>query len=129
MSQVERYRGQTPALVDELKAENATLVIEIYNETLRDLLNFKRGPLRDDEKPAIHFSKSFNKGNAGRKTSATDWNERSSRSHSVFSIVIESRPRDGNGDDDIRLSKLSLIDLAGSEKADVTPNGSVSPHR
>ncbi|RXK38655.1 hypothetical protein M231_04062 [Tremella mesenterica] len=112
--------------------------IEIYNETLRDLLNFKRGPLRDDEKPSIHTSKGkvyveplvehivstpqdvidlLNKGNAGRKTSATDWNERSSRSHSVFSIVIESRPRDGNGDDDIRLSRLSLIDLAGSEKA------------
>ncbi|RXK39315.1 hypothetical protein M231_03394 [Tremella mesenterica] len=112
--------------------------IEIYNETLRDLLNFKRGPLRDDEKPFIHTSKGkvyveplvehivstpqdvidlLNKGNAGRKTSATDWNERSSRSHSVFSIVIESRPRDGNGDDDIRLSRLSLIDLAGSEKA------------
>lgn len=31
--------------------------IEIYNETLRDLLNTKKGPLKDDEKPAIHSSK------------------------------------------------------------------------
>ena len=31
--------------------------IEIYNETLRDLLNFKKGPLRDEEKPNIHFNK------------------------------------------------------------------------
>lgn len=31
--------------------------IEIYNETLRDLLNFKKGPLKDDEKPNIHFNK------------------------------------------------------------------------
>jgi hypothetical protein len=31
--------------------------IEIYNETLRDLLSFKKGPLRDDEKPTIHFNK------------------------------------------------------------------------
>lgn len=31
--------------------------IEIYNETLRDLLNPKKGPLKDDEKPAIHFNK------------------------------------------------------------------------
>lgn len=31
--------------------------IEIYNETLRDLLNTKKGPLKDDEKPAIHFNK------------------------------------------------------------------------
>ena len=58
-------------------------------------------------------------------------NERSSRSHCVFTIVIESRPRDtssragsgdstgedGEADEDIRLSRLNLIDLAGSEKA------------
>lgn len=31
--------------------------IEIYNETLRDLLNFKKGPLKDDEKPNIHLNK------------------------------------------------------------------------
>ncbi|ORY32865.1 kinesin motor domain-domain-containing protein [Naematelia encephala] len=112
--------------------------IEIYNETLRDLLNFKKGPLKDDEKPAIHTSKGkvyveplveeivstpreiidlLEKGNAGRRVGTTDWNERSSRSHVVFTLVIESRPRDGSGDDDIRLSRLNLIDLAGSERA------------
>ncbi|WVR06885.1 hypothetical protein IAU60_003921 [Kwoniella sp. DSM 27419] len=112
--------------------------IEIYNETLRDLLNFKKGPLKDDEKPAIHLAKGkvyvdplveeivstpedvmelLEKGNLGRRIGATDWNERSSRSHCVFTIVIESRPRDGVADDDIRLSRLNLIDLAGSEKA------------
>lgn len=62
------------------------------------------------------------KGNASRRIGATDWvrlrgsarctqahrwqNERSSRSHTVFTIVIESRPRDGLGDHDIRLSRL-----------------------
>lgn len=35
----------------------------------------------------------------------------------MFTIVIESKPRDGDGDDDVRLSRLTLIDLAGSEKA------------
>lgn len=57
------------------------------------------------------------RGNTNRKTGATDWNERSSRSHAVFQIVIESRPRDSVGDDEIRVSRLTLIDLAGSEKA------------
>lgn len=68
--------------------------IEIYNETLRDLLNFKKGPLRDDEKPSIHTSKGkvyveplveeivstpedvmelLEKGNAQRRIGATDW--------------------------------------------------------
>ena len=31
--------------------------IEIYNETVRDLLNFKKGPLKDEEKPAVHTTK------------------------------------------------------------------------
>jgi centromeric protein E len=31
--------------------------MEIYNESIRDLLNFKRGPLKDDEKPTIHTDK------------------------------------------------------------------------
>ena len=43
------------------------------------------------------------------KHDANRQNERSSRSHSVFTIVIESKPRDGNGDDDVRLSRLTLI--------------------
>jgi hypothetical protein len=43
------------------------------------------------------------------KHDANFQNERSSRSHSVFTIVIESKPRDGNGDDDVRLSRLTLI--------------------
>ncbi|WOO81136.1 Kinesin-like protein KIN-7L [Vanrija pseudolonga] len=141
--------------------------IEIYNETLRDLLNNKPGNLPENEKPTIHTNKGkvyveplveaivstpqdvvdlLERGNINRKTGATDWvcqadfrgeeeadlsqNERSSRSHAVFTIVIESRPRDGDGHDEVRVSRLTLIvsaphedvpnmpqDLAGSEKA------------
>ena len=40
------------------------------------------------------------RGYAGRRTASTDWNERSSRSHSVFRLVIESRER-GSVDDDV----------------------------
>lgn len=57
------------------------------------------------------------RGNANRKTGATDWNSRSSRSHAVFTIIIESRPNGRPGKDEVRVSRLTLIDLAGSEKA------------
>jgi hypothetical protein len=33
------------------------LIVQIYNETIRDLLNFKKGPLTDAEKPVIHTQK------------------------------------------------------------------------
>ena len=49
-------------------------------------------------------------------------NERSSRSHSVFTIVIESRPRDGDNDEDIRLSRLvSFFSALGPDQADQSP--------
>jgi centromeric protein E len=37
------------------------------------------------------------RGYGNRRTASTDWNERSSRSHSVFRLVIESRERDLSG--------------------------------
>ena len=40
------------------------------------------------------------RGYAGRRTASTDWNERSSRSHSVFRVVIESRERGERGSGD-----------------------------
>lgn len=72
-----------------------------------------------------------------RHVGATDWNERSSRSHCVFQITVESRgrafvptkPESGKDAEDgsdlasraaaaeIRISQLNLIDLAGSERA------------
>ena len=47
-------------------------------------------------------------------------NAGSSRSHSVFSIVIECSVRDENGEDHIRAGKLNLVDLAGSERQSKT---------
>jgi len=57
----------------------------------------------------------FNK----RKTSSTLLNSNSSRSHTIFSILIESY-ENINNTEVIRKSKLNLIDLAGSEKIDKT---------
>ena len=39
------------------------------------------------------------RGNGNRRTASTDWNERSSRSHSVFRLVIESRERGSGGEE------------------------------
>ena len=56
-----------------------------------------------------------------RHVGATDWNERSSRSHCVFQITIESKAKacssSAEGGGETRLSQLNLIDLAGSERA------------
>ncbi|MCO5566170.1 hypothetical protein L7F22_019846 [Adiantum nelumboides] len=56
------------------------------------------------------------KGQNARHQAATDWNERSSRSHCVFMLTVESRAKE-NKSSNVRLSQLNLIDLAGSERA------------
>ncbi|UZJ55955.1 hypothetical protein CBS101457_005275 [Exobasidium rhododendri] len=57
-------------------------------------------------------------GQRGRHQAATDWNERSSRSHCVFILTLESREqKNSEGKDSVRFSQLNLIDLAGSERA------------
>ncbi|PWZ00973.1 kinesin-domain-containing protein [Testicularia cyperi] len=59
------------------------------------------------------------RGQDERHVGATDWNERSSRSHCVFQLTIESRSRSPSEQDgkEVRVSQLNLIDLAGSERA------------
>lgn len=52
-------------------------------------------------------------GNMNRVTSDTPMNQASSRSHSIFTVMIEARPVDS---DLIVTSKLHLVDLAGSER-------------
>tara|TARA_R110002050_G_scaffold22894_6_gene62278 strand:+ start:21 stop:413 length:393 start_codon:yes stop_codon:yes gene_type:complete len=84
------------------------------------------------------------RGESVRHVSATNANDRSSRSHTLFRIVIESRER-GEVDDTennslsssniqtslnstsakgaVRVSLLTLVDLAGSERAKDTEVG------
>ncbi|KAI3487723.1 hypothetical protein L1887_48330 [Cichorium endivia] len=58
------------------------------------------------------------RGQDERHVGATDWNERSSRSHCVFQLTIESRARQtASAGKEVRISQLNLIDLAGSERA------------
>ena len=69
------------------------------------------------------------RGDHSRRTRSTQFNAQSSRSHAVVQIVVESReraPTMGSGSENrravavhggVRVSTLSMIDLAGSERA------------
>ncbi len=59
----------------------------------------------------------FNTGNLERHVGATKMNAESSRSHSIFSIVVEGYDTTTKK---TVTGKLSLVDLAGSERADKT---------
>ncbi|PSC70283.1 Kinesin-related 11 [Micractinium conductrix] len=115
-------------------------MMEIYNEVLNDLLDASRTnlKLREDTRKgggitidgireetlvsAEHALQVIAMGNEQRKTSATAFNEGSSRSHTIIRITIEASDRaDGMTDPNLRLGRtlsyLNLIDLAGSESA------------
>ncbi|CAH2019343.1 unnamed protein product [Acanthoscelides obtectus] len=58
-------------------------------------------------------------GNKIRRVAATRMNERSSRSHTIFRIILESK--DANQKDGpVHISYLNLMDLAGSERVSLT---------
>jgi hypothetical protein len=52
-------------------------------------------------------------GDTNRTISETPMNQASSRSHCIFTIMLEARQA---GSDIVRRSKLHLVDLAGSER-------------
>lgn len=53
-------------------------------------------------------------------TGETAMNKDSSRSHSIFTIYVETSEKDGDGDNKIKAGKLNLVDLAGSERQSKT---------
>ncbi|KAI7873353.1 P-loop containing nucleoside triphosphate hydrolase protein [Mucor mucedo] len=126
--------------------------IEIYNETIRDLLNPSNDNFRisKDSVRGVYVSplteevvtcpqdvmKMIQRGEANRHISSTDYNLHSSRSHTIFQMIIESRERNSTSTatihhrrtltqsgygtkskETVKISQLNLIDLAGSEKA------------
>ena len=59
-------------------------------------------------------------GNARRVVAGTAVNARSSRGHTILCLQLEQRVAGDDGAPCVRTSKLSLIDLAGSERAAAT---------
>ncbi|KIM22681.1 hypothetical protein M408DRAFT_28520, partial [Serendipita vermifera MAFF 305830] len=112
--------------------------IEIYNETVRDLLNPKNtGNLKVREHPSLgpyveDLSKLvvgtydemitlMDEGNKARTVAATNMNETSSRSHSLFTLLLTMKRHDAATNlDTEKVSRINLIDLAGSERANST---------
>lgn len=115
--------------------------IEVYNEQIYDLLvpspTGKFLSLREDQEKGIvkvagvieqevmtldEVLKLLAIGNKNRKTEATMANQVSSRSHAILQLTVTHSIRIGTGKDSVVESKLSLIDLAGSERASATNN-------
>uniref|UniRef100_A0A6P7H996 Kinesin-like protein n=1 Tax=Diabrotica virgifera virgifera TaxID=50390 RepID=A0A6P7H996_DIAVI len=109
--------------------------LEVYNELVKDLLN--PGPplnLREDSNygvivAGIKVFKISNadelfhlleQGNRNRTQHPTDANAESSRSHAVFQVYIKMMRKTTK---QVRTAKLSMIDLAGSERGSVTGYG------
>ena len=66
--------------------------------------------------------KILKRGNRNRTQEATGANETSSRSHAILQVSIEYKDKNSGINIEIKFSKLSLIDLAGSERASATQN-------
>ncbi|KAH8887143.1 kinesin [Thozetella sp. PMI_491] len=125
---------------DEKTTEVSLSYLEIYNETIRDLLvpgGSKQGlMLREDLNQAVtvagltsHHPKDVQEvmdmivqGNEYRTVSPTAANAVSSRSHAVLQINVAQKDRNADVNEPHTMATLSIIDLAGSERASATQN-------
>jgi kinesin family protein 3/17 len=62
----------------------------------------------------------MDRGREIRVVGCTNMNDRSSRSHCIFTIIVDNSTKDETGEDHIRMGKLNLVDLAGSERQSKT---------
>ncbi|KAL9322602.1 hypothetical protein ACSQ67_010655 [Phaseolus vulgaris] len=116
---------------EKLKFTCKCSFLEIYNEQILDLLEPSSNNLqiREDSKKGVYVEnlkeievtyareviQLLIQGAANRKVAATNMNRASSRSHSVFTCIIESQ-WESQGVTHFRYARLNLVDLAGSER-------------
>ncbi len=137
--------GLIPRVVHEIFAhvkrnrKKCTAVVsfmQIYNEQIYDLLRDpRRGSsltIKEDANVGLYVDglsefvvsneheclKLLRVGDESRAVRHTEMNDYSSRSHTIFQIILETRVNEDDPDNVIR-SKLNLVDLAGSEKWNV----------
>ncbi|DBA84427.1 hypothetical protein WJX77_002493 [Trebouxia sp. C0004] len=144
----EEEQGITPRVIRQLfegieaQQENLhcsvrIMFLEIHNEEVKDLLH-PDTPARSiairetsdgqiiiagaQDVPAQSHQEAIRLleiGSLSRATGCTLMNEQSSRSHAIFSLVLEQQPPDGSPGDFVT-AKFHLVDLAGSERAKKT---------
>ncbi|XP_013749346.2 kinesin-like protein KIN-12D [Brassica napus] len=127
-----RIQAEEESRRDEsLKYNCKCSFLEIYNEQITDLLepSSTNLQLREDIKSGVYVENLtefevesvqdilglITQGSLNRKVGATNMNRESSRSHSVFTCVIESR-WEKDSTTNMRFARLNLVDLAGSER-------------
>mmetsp|Transcript_47100 Transcript_47100/g.74359 ORF Transcript_47100/g.74359 Transcript_47100/m.74359 type:complete len:865 (+) Transcript_47100:160-2754(+) len=113
--------------------------LEVYNENIRDLLRPDGDYLDIREDPvkgmcvagisevgglesANEIMTLLHQANRHRTTESTCANVTSSRSHAVLQVIVEKRDRTAAIVAQVNVGKLSMIDLAGSERASQTQN-------
>lgn len=123
------------------------LFLEIYNETIRDLLrpetNYHKLGLREDSNQKILVANLLARspanvaevmelivqGNANRTTSPTDANATLLRLHAVLQINVAQQKRTGEAaSSQHTFATLLIIDLAGLERAAATKNRGMRLH-
>lgn len=133
-------------LFDKLRTQQVEFVmrvsyLELYNEELCDLLSTddsakiriyddvnKKGSviIQGLEEIPVRCKddvyKLLAKGTERRKTAATLMNAQSSRSHTVFSILVHIKENGADGEEMLKIGKLNLVDLAGSENCSKAGN-------
>ncbi|KAJ7743722.1 kinesin-domain-containing protein [Mycena maculata] len=145
---IPRAVAQVFRVAEELKDKGWTYTmegqfLEIYNETITDLLAPAPGPSEPAKKHEIHHDPRTHQTRVAdvrtpaltspsqvlsllaqaqgrRRVAATLMNERSSRSHSVFTLRIRGTHAGGEEE---RVGALNLVDLAGSERLATVGHG------
>ncbi|XP_045538149.1 kinesin-like protein Klp61F [Papilio machaon] len=137
-------------LFDELRLTNTEYTVrvsylELYNEELFDLLstsedNSKLRIYEDVTRKGSNIVNGleeitvYNKnevykimaqGQERKRVASTLMNAQSSRSHTVFTIVIHMKENSPEGEELVKIGKLNLVDLAGSEN--ISKAGSDNP--
>lgn len=126
---------------EEYSFEVLVTFLEIYNEEIRDLLSESGHPtprgglqIREDKSVKVagltelrpnsadEVKQIVLLGNTRRTQSPTNANETSSRSHAVLQVHVTRSPRTANVTEERTIATLSIIDLAGSERAAATTN-------